>query len=127
MKKRNTIQKEIILDILENNIIHPTMNEIYCLAKEKYPSIGQATIYRNVNRLVEEGKIIKLPIATDDTYHYDINISNHSHLLCKKCGRIIDIFDNDYIELFNNIAKNNSIKINKAMIILEGVCFNCNK
>ena len=64
MKERNTKQKQIILDILENNRIHPTINEIYNMAKTKYPTIGQATVYRNVNHLVEEGKLIKIPNNT---------------------------------------------------------------
>ena len=124
---RNTKQKEIILDILEHNRIHPTIHEIYELAKEKYPTIGQATIYRNVNRLVDEGKILKIPNRTNDSYHYDINISSHDHLLCKGCGKIIDIFDNDYSKIFNTIEKTNSVKIDKAIILLEGFCSNCNK
>ena len=96
MIERNTKQKEIILDILEHNRIHPTIYEIYELAKKKYPAIGQATIYRNVNKLVDENKIIKLPSKSNDGYHYDINTNSHDHLLCKSCGKIIDIFDNDY-------------------------------
>ena len=127
MTSRNTKQKEIILDILQANRIHPTIHEIYELAKEKYPSIGQATIYRNVNKLVEEGKIIKLPNNTDDSYHYDIDISSHDHLLCKKCGKIIDIFDNDYNDIFESIEKKNKITIDRATILLEGNCSNCNK
>ena len=127
MNTRNTKQKEIILDILKENRIHPTINEIYVLAKEKYPSIGQATIYRNVNRLVEEGKILKLPNSNNDSYHYDIDISSHDHLLCKKCGKIIDIFDNDYDDIFESIAKKNKITIDRATILLEGKCSKCNK
>ena len=127
MNTRNTKQKEIILDILKENRIHPTINEIYVLAKEKYPSIGQATIYRNVNRLVEEGKILKLPNSNNDSYHYDIDISSHDHLLCKKCGKIIDIFDNDYDDIFESIAKKNKIIIDRATILLEGKCSKCNK
>mgnify|MGYP003312807419 CR=1 FL=1 len=127
MKERNTKQKQIILDILENNRIHPTINEIYNMAKTKYPTIGQATVYRNVNHLVEEGKLIKIPNNTNNLDHYDINTSIHSHLICRKCGRIIDVFDNDYTKLFNNFETNKSIKIDKVMIILEGICSNCNK
>lgn len=127
MKERNTKQKQIILDILENNRIHPTINEIYNMAKTKYPTIGQATVYRNVNHLVEEGKLIKIPNNTNNLDHYDINTSIHSHLICRKCGRIIDVFDNDYTKLFNSFETNKSIKIDKVMIILEGICSNCNK
>lgn len=127
MVERNTKQKEIILDILEHNRIHPTIYEIYELAKKKYPAIGQATIYRNVNRLVDENKIIKLPSKSNDGYHYDINTNSHDHLLCKSCGKIIDIFDNDYTKIFNDIERSNNIKIEHATILLEGICSNCNK
>ena len=54
MNTRNTKQKDIILDILEHNRIHPTMQEIYELAKKEDQNIGQATIYRNINKLVED-------------------------------------------------------------------------
>lgn len=127
MNERNTKQKEIILDILEHNRIHPTIYEIYELAKQKYPSIGQATIYRNVNKLVDENKIIKLPSSSNDGYHYDINTASHDHLLCKRCGKIIDIFDNDYNEIFKDIEQKNKVTISKATILLEGICSKCNK
>ena len=79
------------------------------------------------HKLVEEGKIIKLPNSTKDSYHYDIDISRHDHLLCKNCGRIIDIFDNDYDDIFKSIEKKNKITIDRATILLEGICSNCNK
>ena len=127
MISRNTKQKELVLDILKHNRIHPTINEIYILAKEKDETIGQATIYRNVNKLVEEKKIIKLPNSTNESFHYDINIEPHAHILCKKCGRIIDIIDDGYNELINTISKNNSLTVDKAVILLEGICSKCNK
>ena len=60
MNQRNTKQKELILKILDENRIHPTMQEIYELAKKEDQNIGQATIYRNINKLVEDESIIKL-------------------------------------------------------------------
>lgn len=127
MITRNTKQKEIVLDILKHHRTHPTIQEIYKFAKEKDPSIGQATIYRNVNKLVEEGKVIKLPNSSNESFHYDINIEPHTHMLCKRCGRIVDIYDNDYNELINTISNNNSLIVEKAVILLEGICSSCNK
>ena len=125
MNTRNTKQKELILDILHNNRTHPTIHEIYEYAKKKDSSIGQATIYRNVNRLVEEKKVLKLPNSTNDSFHYDINTEQHIHFICNKCCRIIDIFDNDYKKYLKDIEKNHSLSINKTNIILEGLCDNC--
>lgn len=127
MTKRNTKQKDIILDILHQHRVHPTIQEIYMYAKEIFPNIGQATVYRNINKLVEEGTVIKLPNTNNESYHYDINATPHSHLLCKKCGKIIDIFDNDYKEVARKIEKNNMLKIESITIILEGICSECIK
>ena len=125
MNTRNTKQKEIILDILNTHRTHPTIQEIYEYAKEKDSSIGQATIYRNVNRLVEEKKVLKLPNSSNDSFHYDINTEQHIHFICKKCNKIIDIFDNDYRNFIKDIEKKESLSIEKTNIILEGLCDNC--
>lgn len=124
MNSRNTKQKELILNIL-NQKTHPTIQDIYTYAKKQYPNIGQATIYRNVNRLVEERKIVKLPNSDNESYHYDGNVLPHDHLICKHCGKIIDIFDNNYDEILDKIEKNNSIKIDKIVVLLEGTCTSC--
>lgn len=126
MISRNTRQKEIILDILKHNQTHPTIQEIYAYSKKIHPKIGQATVYRNINKLVEEGKIIKLS-TNNNSYHYDININQHDHLLCKKCGRISDLYDNDYKDIINKIEKNDNIKVEKITVLLEGICQYCYK
>lgn len=125
MNTRNTKQKEIILEILDHNRIHPTVQEVYSLAKSKYPNISQATVYRNVNKLVEENKVLRLPETDSEGYHYDINTMPHNHLVCNSCGKIIDIFDNDYEKNIKRIESNNSVKITKSLLILEGICSKC--
>lgn len=127
MKERNTKQKELVLEILEHNRIHPTIQELYNLAKEKYPTIGQATIYRNVNKLVDENKILKLPSNNDEGYHYDINTTPHCHIVCNTCGKIVDLFDSNYEKMIRQIEKNNSVEITKSLLVLEGICHNCKK
>ena len=125
MNKRNTKQKELILNILNKHRTHPTIQEIHQLAKDTYPNIGQATIYRNINKLVEENKVLRLPTIKDEGYHYDINIQKHHHLVCNSCGKIVDLIDNDYDKMILNIEKINSVKITKSLLILEGICDKC--
>ncbi len=127
MNERNTKQKEIVLEILEHNRMHPTIQELYQIAKEKYPTIGQATIYRNVNKLVEENKVLRLPSNSDEGYHYDINTEPHCHIVCNSCGKIVDLFDNNYEKMIKNLEKDNSITITKSLLVLEGVCSSCKK
>jgi len=74
MGKRNTKQKEKIIKILsrKENHIHPTINEIINLVSKEDKTIGQATIYRQINNLVQDNILKKIP--TKDGFHYYIVI-----------------------------------------------------
>ena len=122
MKKRNTWQKEVILDVLTANRVHPTIGELYELIKKEY-NIGKATVYRNINEMVEEGKIQK--ITASNTYHYDGDSSNHYHLVCKECNKIIDMFDEKATKLIKNIEKEQDVVIDQMHIIIDGLCSLC--
>ena len=126
MEKRNTKQKEIILDILsqKENMVHPTAGDLVKLVIENSPSIGQATVYRNINKLVEEGILIKIP--TNNNFRYDINTHTHAHLTCKECGGVIDLFDSDYLKIINNLERKYNVKIDNSNLIFNGLCEDCN-
>lgn len=125
MNERNTKQKEDVLRVIKNTKTHPTMKEICQLVKEINPTIGQATVYRNINRLTEEGKVIRILDPTDE-YHYDGDISEHSHFICTSCNKIIDIF-NDYQKINKKLEKKHNFKIDEKIIIYKGICEKCLK
>ena len=126
METRNTKQKEIILDILKDkeNMFHPTAGDLVKLVLDKYPSIGQATVYRNINKLVEEGILLKIP--TNNNFRYDINTHTHAHLTCKECGKVIDLFDGDYLSIVKNLESKYNVKIDDTNLVFNGLCDNCN-
>ena len=124
MNNRNTKQKQIIMNVLDKNRTHPTIKEIQEKVKEIDASIGQATIYRNINKLVDEKKIKKIP-TLDGRDYYDINTVSHYHFICQKCGKIMDLFDKKYEKLMNRIEIDYQMKIENSNIIFEGVCKEC--
>lgn len=126
MKKRNTKQKQIILETLRNDRTHPTIMEVYQKVSKKYPSIGQATIYRNVNELAAANEIEKV-VDFDAHIHYDGNPKKHLHLLCKNCKNIFDIFLDVEKDLISKISKDNQVLIENISITCEGLCPNCKK
>ena len=124
MKKyRITKQENIVYDILLNNRIHPTIKEIYELVKEKNSTIGQATVYRNVNKLVKLGKLRKLTIDSDNS-RYDIDISTHSHFKCDMCKKIYDITD-DIESIYECLNNKYDFNINYIDLNITGICKNC--
>lgn len=90
--ERNTKQKEIIYEVLKDCHLHPSLPELTKLVWEKNPSIGQATVYRVMNKLVAKGEVEKIA-SIDHNIRYDI-AKDHYHFQCVRCGKIEDIFYN---------------------------------
>ncbi len=123
MKNRNTIQKQVVLQYLVNTNTHPTALELYKMIKKDYPNIGQATVYRNL-KILEEQNLINVILTKNNIKRYDGNIMYHTHLICKSCGRLIDIEDCENLN-FKALEDRNQIKITDVKIVYEGICNEC--
>ncbi len=120
---RNTRQRALIENIIKNRCDHPTADDIYVTAREIEPNISLGTVYRNLKQLLGEDKIITLE-TTDKKLHYDGDVSNHSHFICSKCGKIIDLFFE-----FNSpaILREQGHTVTSEKRFYYGVCNDCNK
>lgn len=125
MEERNTKQKELILEVMKHNKNHPTIAEIYDEVKKINPAIGQATVYRNVKKYVDMNKLFVVKtISGIDRYDYT---NDHVHFECIKCGKILDIIDN---ELFVNLKSrfNNRVEeVLSCQVSIQGYCEECLK
>lgn len=117
-----TPQRLAIVDALYING-HMNTETLYSLMIKKFSSISLATIYKNINIMIEKSFIqeVKLPHAKSV---YELTKTSHSHLLCKKCGAIEDIEIN-LDAMMDKISKTNQFQIDKTDFILSGNCKNC--
>lgn len=90
MTTRNTLQKEIIRSTLCAMKTHPTAPMLYEEIHRTHPSISRSTVYRVLGQMAEEGAVLRLGIAGSDN-RYDGTTANHSHIRCRKCGRVDDL------------------------------------
>ena len=88
--KRNTIQCSLVLDMVNKLQSHATADEIYDAIVQDHPHISRGTVYRNLNRLAEIGKIRKINIP-GRAERFDHLCHDHYHVRCEKCGRIFDV------------------------------------
>lgn len=66
-----------------------TAEEIFDALRETYPGVALATVYNNLNRLWEEGRIRKVTVeGMKDRYDH---MARHDHLLCRGCGKLVDV------------------------------------
>ncbi|ARR00033.1 MULTISPECIES: Fur family transcriptional regulator [Campylobacter] len=92
-KLKATPQRLCVLKILSNHT-HPTIEELYEQIKVEYPSISLATVYKNLNTLINENLVIEVN-SPNQKAKYDIYERPHIHLVCSNCGNIEDISAND--------------------------------
>lgn len=126
---RLTPQREAILKILlEREEEHLSADDIYILTKEKYPEIGIATIYRTLELFADLGIVHKLEFG-DGCSRYEFNTGeerhSHHHLICQKCGTIIEFNDDLLEDLEEIIARESKFKITDHCLRFYGYCEKC--
>jgi Fur family peroxide stress response transcriptional regulator len=88
-QKRMTKQKAAIYEILCSTAAHPTADWIYAEARKQIPEISLGTVYRNLQVLREDGKIVELNYGKGQS-RFDGNAEPHYHFVCESCGNIYD-------------------------------------
>ena len=91
---RDTKQRSLILEIVNNSYEHLSAEKIYDIAKKEMPNISLGTVYRNLNLLFENGNIRKIK-SDDNIDHYDNLKNEHNHFICCKCNKIYDVFEHE--------------------------------
>ena len=124
MDKRNTIQKELVLNAVTKMRRHVTADEVYDYIKKDYPSIGKGTVYRNLSILAGEAKIrkVEIPGGADQ---YDFTLTRHYHVRCVECGKIFDVNLNEVKEIDAFMHAEHDIQLLDYDIIFQGICKDC--
>ncbi|PIW33747.1 MAG: ferric uptake regulation protein [bacterium (Candidatus Ratteibacteria) CG_4_9_14_3_um_filter_41_21] len=131
---RVTLPRQIILGILSRTSKHLSAEEIYLSVHRTYPAVGLTTIYRTLQLLVHLGIVFKFDFG-DGRSRYELTASqkqkHHHHLICRRCGRVIDYTDfiEEEREVFNKVEKilsqKYNFKINNHQVHFYGLCDKC--
>lgn len=117
-------QRNYILQVLKNTSIHPTANWIYDQLKPEFPGLSLGTVYRNLNILLEQGKIQKLQYGSTFD-RYDGNLEPHHHFICKKCGSVYDIKMNLDSNYLSKVEHSSGHQIHSHRLEFYGICSTC--
>lgn len=119
-----TPQRVAIVEELYKNG-HMNIDDLYKKLLTKFPSISLATIYKNINAMVE--KVFLSEVKIPDTKSvYELVKAEHAHLVCSCCGHIEDIML-DSSDITEQVSKISSFKVNSTNIVLSGICTKCIK
>ncbi len=121
-----TSQRILIYDYLVHTTKHPSAQQVFEDVFESLPGISKATVYNTLEALSSHGLIHKINPHSGVT-RYDGNTSAHSHLICTRCHRIIDYYDQSIggLRVPDNLWSGFEIK--RTCVIFYGLCETCRK
>ncbi|MDY0087352.1 MAG: Fur family transcriptional regulator [Coriobacteriia bacterium] len=120
-----------LLSYLRSTDQHPNAEEITASLRSKGSDIGVATVYQNLNLLVDAGLIMRFKGA-DGRSRFDADLSPHSHAVCDSCGRMVDVELNEHAKrVLHGVSANESHvagwRLNRASVELRGLCPQCRR
>jgi len=120
--KRITPERKLLLRIISENA-HLDASEIYRLAKAEDEQISLSTVYRTVN-LLEELGLVEASELGEDHYHYEVRLSEHYHLICLGCGKVVEI---PPVDAVRKLGEDNGFEVVGVKLELLGYCPACRK
>lgn len=91
-------------------------------------SASRSTIYRTLNLLVEAGLLRRVARSNDrEVYEHDYGYPQHDHLICKKCGTMIEFLNTAIAEVLEKIAADHGFRMSGHRLEVEGVCASCSR
>ncbi|RNC81121.1 MAG: transcriptional repressor [Phycisphaera sp.] len=93
VQRRDTAQQRAIRDALNSSGRPLSVDEIHQLAIDDVPSLGVRTVYRVVERLLEDGEIASVAVPRQpDRYELaSVAKKHHHHFHCDSCDRVFDV------------------------------------
>lgn len=121
--KRCTRQRQLVLAAVRSRMDHPTAEQIFEDVRSLDDRISRGTVYRNLGLLSENGEINRIRVTGAD--RFDHMVRHHHHLLCVRCGRVLDSpieyeTENDHI-----VAGKTGFRVDRHQTVYEGVCPEC--
>lgn len=113
-----------ILNLVKESDGHLTAEQAFLIAKNKGIDVSMASIYRILGKLADDGLIQRIHVANKPDI-FDKTISEHEHMICSKCGKVIDIHIYDFKKV---LIEQTGIKdIDSYSLCIDYVCDECKK
>ncbi len=107
-----------------------TAGELSSFLKEHGVVVNKTTIYRNLEKMTESGRLIKHKSMISDGFVYEAaeeenHCAEHIHFQCCKCGSVIHLSDKKTEEYLKNLSEELGLQINMNLSSLNGICQKC--
>ena len=113
---------DAVLDLHE----HFEAEQVLELLRQRGWKVGKATVYRTLPLLVDCGILKQVRFDVKQAhYEHAFGESPHDHMVCRRCGRIIEFSSDEVEELRARIARRYRFHVTGHRFQLSGLCWDC--
>lgn len=122
-----TLPRIKILTILQQPTNqHISAEDVYKILLEQHEEIGLATVYRVLNQFDDAGIVTRHHFEGGKSVFELSHKQHHDHLVCLKCGKVIEFEDEVIEQRQSDIAKSHKVRLTNHSLYLYGECEDVN-
>ena len=123
--RRPSRQRSAVLALLDGLDGFRSAQELHALLRERGDSVGLATVYRALQALVDEGQLDVLRSTEGEAAYRRCSPSHHHHLVCRSCGRTVEVADPPVERWASRIASEHGFTDVQHQVEVFGTCADC--
>ena len=122
---RLTPQRMMVVEALHSVDKHISAEEIYAQVRARYPYANISTVYRTLELMKELGLVTEIALGDGRVRYHPAEKGHHHHLICQKCGGVIDLPESALIPLKNALSDNYRFEADLKHLAIFGLCSEC--
>ncbi len=122
---RVTRQRQLVMQVLQDNPGHLEVEAVYALAKARDPNISLPTVYRTLAVLKEMGLVQDHSLGEDHAHFETAPETPHYHFTCQECGRVIEFDAPQVKQVVHTLSKREGLQVTEVHLFLSGCCAEC--
>ena len=123
--RRKTQQLRLVYEAVAATESHPTAEWVYRRVRRQLPRISLGTVYRNLQRLVEEGRLKAW--SRGRTTRFDADVTRHDHFVCRACGLMLDLERSGEALAAEKRLRGRGHEVHDRVLEFIGLCRECRR
>jgi Fe2+ or Zn2+ uptake regulation protein len=123
--RRVTRQRQLVMQVLQDNPGHLEVEAVYALAKASDPNISLPTVYRTLAVLKEIGLVTGHSLGENHAHFEAVPATPHYHFTCLKCGRGVEFDAPQVKQVVHTLSRREGLQVTDVHLFLSGYCARC--
>ena len=124
---RLTPQRMLVIEALHSADKHISAEEIYEQLHSRYPYSNISTVYRTLELLKKLDLVTETNFGEGRVRYHVAEKGHHHHLICRSCGRIIDLEELVLHPLKDTLFQKYDFDADLRHLAISGECSRCRK